>query len=361
LKQSRPNRSVQRGRADLEEIPDSSEVAMQPNAPRRHPVYFLFAMLLLLCAPSARAQAVEWSMATEYPATSMPGEGLRFFAEAVARESAGRITIKPAFDAALGIKSAEMIAAVRDGRIAAGDAFAGALGKIDPLFLVSSLPFLAATTADAGKLYEAARPLYARRLSTERQRLLYATPWPPSGLWAKKPVRTPSDLAGLAIRTYDATSTKVFAAAGAAPANLSFADTMPRLADGSVVAVLSSGDGGAGRRLWDTLPHFTEINYAVPLSLATASDAAYTALPTDLQDAVSRAAAATEAHQWRLLEGRLAENYARMAANSVTITKADDLTPELRALLAKSAAEAVAAWKSDVGPEGASLLVKIGR
>jgi TRAP-type transport system periplasmic protein len=324
-------------------------------------ICLLGAVLLMLPVPALRAQTIEWQMATEYPSTSMPGEGLRFFAEAVARESGGRIILKTSFDSALGIKSAEMIAAVRDGHIAAGDAFAGALGKVDPLFLVPSLPFLTPTSADARTLYEAARPLYVKRLAAERQRLLYATPWPPSGLWAKKPVLTPTDLAGLAIRTYDATATKVFAAAGAAPVNLSFADTMPRLIDGSVVAVLSSGDGGAGRRLWEYLLYFMEINYAVPLSLATLSHSAYTALPTELRDSLDRAAMATEMHQWQLLEGRLAENYTRMAANGVTIIKAGALTPELRSLLAKSAAEAVAAWKNKVGPEGAALLTKIGR
>ena len=142
-------------------------------------------VLLLLPAPALRAQAIEWQMATEYPSTSMPGEGLRFFAEALARESGGRIVVKTSFDSALGIKSAEMIAAVRDGRIAAGDAFAGALGKGDPLFLVSSLPFVTPTNADARALYEAARLLYEKRLAAEGQRLLYATPWPPTGLWAK--------------------------------------------------------------------------------------------------------------------------------------------------------------------------------
>jgi len=323
--------------------------------------FMLGLMLLLLPAAALRAQVIEWQMATEYPSTSMPGEGLRFFAEAVARESGGRIVLKTSFDSALGIKSAEMIAAVRDGRIAVGDAFAGALGKVDPFFLVSSLPFVTPTNADARTLYEAARPLYAKRLAAERQRLLYVTPWPPSGLWAKKPILTPADLAGLAIRTYDATSTKVFRAAGAASVNLSFADTMPRLVDGSVVAVLSSGDGGAGRRLWDYLLYFTEINYAVPLSLATLSQPAYTALPTELRDAIERAALATEVHQWRLLEGRLAENYARMAANGVMIIKAGALTPELRSLLANSAAEAIATWKNEIGSEAATLLSKIGR
>jgi TRAP-type C4-dicarboxylate transport system substrate-binding protein len=316
-----------------------------------------------LAAPlrHARAQGIAWTMATEYPASSMSGEGVRFFADALAHESGGRITVKPSFDATAGVKSAGMPVAIRDGRITAGDAFVGGLGRLDPVFLLSSLPFVAPTNADARRLYDAARVAYIRRLAQEKQRLLYATPWPPTGLWAKKPVVAPADLQGLAIRTYDATGVKVFAAAGAAPTNLSFADTMPKLADGSIAAVLSSGDGGAGRRLWDHLRHFTEINYAVPLSLATLGEAAYAALPADLREAVDRAAAATETRQWQLLETRLAENYARMTANGVTITKSEALTPELRVLLARSAGDAVQAWKAQVGPDGAQLLAGTGK
>ncbi|HKU99447.1 MAG TPA: TRAP transporter substrate-binding protein [Vineibacter sp.] len=324
---------------------------------RRHVLGLLAASALPVRI--SRAQSIDWPMVTEYPATSMSGEGLRLFAEAVARESGDRITLRPSFDA--GLKSADAPAAVRDGRVAAADAFAGGLGRLDPLFLLSSLPFLAATNDDARRLYAAARTAYTKRLAQEGQILLFATPWPPSGLWAKKPIVTSADLAGLAIRTYDATGAKVFTAAGAAPANLSFADTMPKLADGSIAAVLSSGDGGAGRRLWDHLRHFTEINYAVPLSLATLNTGQYTALPADLRAAVDRAAAATETRQWQLLETRLADNYARMAANGVTITKADAIAPDLRALLARSASDAIDAWKAQVGPEHAGLLATVGK
>jgi TRAP-type C4-dicarboxylate transport system substrate-binding protein len=325
-----------------------------------HRLLCVVAAALWLPASLVSAQ-INWSMATEYPATSMPGEGLRFFSEAVARESDGRITITTRFDAASGIKSADMVAAVGAGQVTAGDAFAGAMGKTDPLFLLSSLPFLAATNEEARKLTHLARPAYAKRLADEKLRLLYTTPWPPSGMWAKKAIVTPADLHQLALRTYDSTGVKVFAAAGAAPVNISFADAMPKLKDGSVVAVLSSGDGGAGRKLWDYLPCFTEINYAVPLSLAMLSDAAYNDLPTDLRQAVDRAAAATEANQWRLLETRLAENYARMAANGVTLTPASALSPELRRLLNQSAAEAISEWKMLAGESGRDLLKSIGR
>ncbi len=70
---------------------------------------------------------------------------------------------------------------------------------------------------------------------------------------------TLDDLRVLSVRAYDETSAEVMRAAGAKAQILSFADAMPRLKDGSVNAALSSGDGGAGRRLWGYLPNFTAI------------------------------------------------------------------------------------------------------
>ena len=49
---------------------------------------------------------------------------------------------------------------------------------------------------------------------------------------------------------------------------------MPRLADGSINAVLSSGDGGTGRKLWEYLPYFSEITYTLPLSVASVNNQA---------------------------------------------------------------------------------------
>jgi TRAP-type C4-dicarboxylate transport system substrate-binding protein len=315
----------------------------------------LLAFLLALVAP-AHAQTVEWVIPTEYPASSMPGEGLKAFAEAVAAETKGALVVKPSFDASLGLKSADMIAAVRDGRVAGADAFAGGLGKEHPVFLVSSLPFLATTIAEARLLYDVARPTYEKVLAGFGQRLLFSTPWPASGLWAKTAVTASADLRALSIRTYDATSTAVMKASGAEAALLSFADAMPRLRDGSVNAVLSSGDGGAGRKLWEFLPHFTEINYAMPLSLVTVNKAALEALPPDQQAAVARAAASAERHQWTLIERRLAANYANMRANGVTITTSVD--PALQAILAQSARTAIDEWAQRTGADGAALLAE---
>jgi TRAP-type C4-dicarboxylate transport system substrate-binding protein len=315
-------------------------------------------LLALLAATHAGAQT-RWEIATEYPASAMAGEGVAFFAKLVTERSGGRLTVMPSFDAAKGIKSAGMVAAVQEGRVQAGDAFGGALGPVHPLLALSSLPFVATSLEDARRLADVARPAYAKVFGSLGQRLLYTTPWPASGIWSKAPVTSAADLARLSIRTYDATSTAVLAAAGAKAANLSFADAMPKLKQGAVDAVLSSGDGGAGRRLWDFTPHFCAVNYALPLSFAILNAGAYDALPDDLKRIVDDTAAETEARQWGAIGTRLAENYARMRENGVTI--ADPAPAEVASALAKAAEGPLAEWRRQAGPEGEAILAAFAK
>ncbi len=313
-------------------------------------------MALLASGRQAPAQGALWTMATEYPASTVSGEGVAFFAERLAAESGRRLVVLASYDASFGLKSADIPGAIRDGRLAAGCAFGGALGGVDPLFLLSSLPFVTKNEEDARRLLDRARGLYARRFAREGQRLLYATPWPPSGLWAKKPIRNPSDIVSLKLRVYDATGLEVFGAAHADVANLSFTEAMPRIADGRLEAVLSSGDGGAGRKLWQHLPFFTDIGYALPLSFATLAAPLYDRLPADLKDAVDRAAGATQDHAWQALAQRRDENEARLRASGVTVTPAPEVSPELRGILARAASGAIDKWKTEAGPEAAALL-----
>jgi TRAP-type C4-dicarboxylate transport system substrate-binding protein len=312
-------------------------------------------LILGLCqAGPARAEILHWDMPSEYPRDSMPGAGIERFAAELAERSHGAIVVTPSYDAALGFKGIALLRAVEAGTLTLGDSFAGPLGEMAPIFLLSSLPFVATSFVDAQRLYRVATPAYRAAFARHHQRLLYATPWPPTGLWAKHPVLTPADLASLSLRAYDETSRQVMAASGAKAAYLSFADAMPRLKDGSLQGVLSSGDGGAGRKLWDYLPSFTAINYAVPLSLASINEEAYQALPPKLKQAVEAAAHATETAQWQLIRARLAANYATMRANHVEIAPAPG--PALKAVLAKSAEDAIGAWRTEVGPDGAAVL-----
>jgi TRAP-type C4-dicarboxylate transport system substrate-binding protein len=309
--------------------------------------------VLLLYPAAIRAQTV-WDMPTEYPQNAMPGVGLTAFAKHVAELSAGQLTIKPSFDAAAGIKSAGMLTAIAEGRVQAGDAFAGSLEAEDPIFALPSLPFLVTSVADARRLADIARPHLASVLEKKGLRLLYLTPWPPSGIWSRAPLKTALDLSGLSIRTYDKTSTEVFASVGAKAALISFSDTMPKLVDGSLNAVLSSGDGGAGRKLWDYLPYFSEITYSLPLSVAGVNKAVYDGLSADQRAAVDAASRQTETELWLVLSTRLEENYARMRQNGVTIDSHP--APAIVEALQSGAATAQRAWCARSGPVCAEIL-----
>ena len=314
-------------------------------------------LLLLLMTHAALAQTV-WRAATEYPASAMPGEGLATFARLVAERSGGQVLVQPRYDAPDGLKSAAIPGAVQAGTIEVGDAFAGALAGLDPSFQLSSLPFLATSTEQALRLYAAARPLYVKAFVARGQRLVYVTPWPPTGIWSRAAITGPASLQGLALRTYDRTSTQVMQAAGAAAVELSFADAMPRLRDGSVVAVLSSGDGGAGRRLWEFAPHFLAIGYAMPLSFTTVSAKAYDALTEAQRAAVDAAGAETEALQWAALGRRVEANYAVMRANGVSIETPGAATAEA---LARAGAGVTRDWAAGAGAEAAGVLAVYGR
>ncbi|OZI37278.1 signal peptidase [Bordetella genomosp. 10] len=303
---------------------------------------------------TAAQAATTLTMTTEYPATAMPGLGVSTFADLVKRKTHGEVIIEPSFDAAKGIKSAGMIDAVQARKVDAGDAFAGGLSNTYPIFGVSSLPFLADSLQKARALTKASRPAYEKLLAEHNQKLLYTTPWPASGIWSKTPIKSVADLKALSIRTYDDTSQATMTKAGAKASNISFADAMPRIAAGDVNAVLSSGDGGAGRKLWQYLPAFAEINYAMPISVATMNLDAYKALSPAERKAIDQAAAETEAEQWKRIQGRLKANYDNMRKNGVAI---DTHVPgSVKKALKDAAADAVATWKQQTGADGAAIL-----
>src|SRR3954465_5568093 len=95
---------------------------------------------LLLFPAALQAQTV-WDMPTEYPQNAMPGVGLTAFTKHVTELGAGKLTITPSFDAKPGIKSPPKLTAISEGKVQAGDAFAGGLEAEDPVFALPSLPF----------------------------------------------------------------------------------------------------------------------------------------------------------------------------------------------------------------------------
>lgn len=179
------------------------------------------AALFLSVAPAAAqvtsqvTSQVIWRMTTEYPENNISGIGLTTFAGRVSDRTHGFVTLTNAFDNQLKINSGEMPRAALDGRIAGGDAFAGALSSLDPVLGLSTLPFLVQSVEIARASNLRARPLYEKALAAHGLKLLYLTIWPATGLWSERPLDGADDLPKLNLRAYDANSTEVMRAAGA--------------------------------------------------------------------------------------------------------------------------------------------------
>lgn len=334
------------------------------TAPIREParsiriIFTLMALAMLVpgVAPAAAqvASPVIWRMTTEYPQDNISGIGLATFASRVSERSHGVVTVSNAFNNELRITSGEMPQAALQGRITGGDAFAGALSGIDPVLGLSTLPFLVQSVETARASNARARPLYEKALAARGLKLLYLTIWPATGLWSERVIEGADDLPKLDLRAYDANSTEVMRAAGANAQMLPMDAALAGLKAHRLNAFLTSGDGGAGRKLWDFLPHFTAINYAMPVSIAFVRSDAFEQLPEAVQREVLAAAAETEQSQLALLDHRTSENYARMRDHGVRI--AEPAPAPLVTALRKAATPVIETWEQQAGPNAAAIV-----
>ena len=276
--------------------------------------------LLMTLALSVDANAEEkWNLANAYGATSIHGEGNAVFADALAEKSGGEITVTVHTGGSLGYKSADHFDAVSDGAVEIADTPGNFLGGVDPIMLLSSIPFLANTVEDAQILMEVALPEYEKVFEANGQKLLYASPWPASGIWAKLPIKAAADLKSVKIRTFDPNGTKTFQALGASPIQLAWADVVPQLATNGISAVLTSAEGGVGQKFVEHTPFFTEINYAVPLNIVHMNKAVFDGLSPEQQKAVLDAAAAASERNWQEVIGRTQRNYEIIEKDGGTI------------------------------------------
>jgi TRAP-type C4-dicarboxylate transport system substrate-binding protein len=307
-----------------------------------------------LSVGTAAAADMKWDLANEYQASSIFGQGDEFFANKLKELSGGKIELTLHLGGSLGYKSKDHFDAVGDGAIQMADSFTGSWQGFDPIFTMPSLPFLVGSVEEAYKLYQVAKPFYEEVFAKNNQKLLYASAWPPSGMWGKKPLDSIEAIKNLRIRSYDPNGTRTLKAAGAAPIQLSWADVVPQLSTGGIDAVLTSAEGGVNAKFWEHLNHFTEINYALPLSMVHMNKDTYDGLSADMKKAVDEAAAATEKNNWDGLANRRANNYKTMKSNGMTVVTG--VSKDYLTYLSKAGEGALKDWLEKMGDRGEKII-----
>ena len=130
----------------------------------KNPALLLLAALAAgaLTAQPAAAQT-KWNLPAAYPSDNPHSENLALFAKdvAAATNSKLQITVHPA--ASL-FKAPEIKRAVQTGQAQIGEVLISLHENEDPIFGVDVIPFLATSYPEAKKLWEASKPLIAKKL-----------------------------------------------------------------------------------------------------------------------------------------------------------------------------------------------------
>lgn len=313
----------------------------------------LLAGFLASGTPALAKDSYNWDMPNTFGANSSDGVADTVFGKLIEDKTKGRIKITHHFNGSLGYRGVDLLNAVQDGAVPIARHSMSYYGGYDPIFLLSTLPFLIKDTSDVDKMIEVSTPYLKKKYLEYNQVLISFGLFPPSGVWSRKPINGLGDLKGLKIRAFDLNSLETFNGAGAAAINMNWGDVAPALSTGAIDAVVTSADLGNASGINDYLPNFLEINWAIPLSTITVNKDVWDALPKDLQDDLSEVGAETTKQTVERLKSQVAENYKEMRAKGVTVNEnaPDDVMKALRA----SANPVIENWRKKAGDEAKAL------
>src|SRR3546814_14048150 len=85
---------------------------------------------------------------------------------------------------------------------------------------------------------------------------LYAVPWPPQGIYAKKEINKIEDLKGTKWRAYSPATSRIAELVQAQPVTIQAAELAQALATGVVDTFMTSGSTGRATKVWESLTHF---------------------------------------------------------------------------------------------------------
>jgi TRAP-type C4-dicarboxylate transport system substrate-binding protein len=144
------------------------------------------------------------------------------------------------------------------------------------------------------KLWRVRKPLVDKKLAEQGMMALYAVPWPPQGIYSKKPLNSAADLKGIKWRAYSPATARIAELVGAQPVTVQAAEVSQAFATGVTESMMSSGSTGADAKLHEHVKFWYDTQAWLPKNLVIVNRAAFNALDKATQDAVMKAAAEAE-------------------------------------------------------------------
>ena len=310
------------------------------------------AAIALACGPACAQSGTVWKLPSAYPADNFHSENLSLFAQDVAAQSGGKLTITLHPGASL-FPAPSIKSAVRIGQVQAGEVLISLHDNEDAIYGVDVIPFLATSYEGARKLWAASKPAVEQKFAEQGLMTLFAVPWPPQGIFAKKEISQIADMKGLSFRTYNTTTQRLAELIGAYAVNIQAADLPSALATGLINAFITSGATGYDSKVWETMGYFYDAQAWIPKNVTFVNRAAFDALDADTRAAVLKAAAAAEARGWAMSQDKTKWYLDQLIAKGMKVAAP---SPALKSGLQSVGDQLTAEWLVRAGGGGQTVI-----
>lgn len=300
----------------------------------------------------AAAAQTKWDLPAGYPATNFHSKNLVEFANDVRKATNGKLDITVHPGASL-FKVPEIKRAVQTGQAPIGELLMSLMENEDAVFGVDVVPFLATSYADAEKLWKAARPIVEKKLAAQGITVLYAVPWPPQGIYAKKDLETIADMKGLKFRAYNVGTARIAELVGAQPVTIQAAELAQALATGVVNSFISSGSTGRDTKVWESLTHWYDTQAWLPNNIIMVNSAALGKLDAATRQALMDAAAKAEVRGRKMSQDEAEASKAALRSHGM---KVQPPGPELAAGFKKIGETLTEEWLKKAGADGKAVV-----
>jgi TRAP-type transport system periplasmic protein len=311
----------------------------------------LLAAALGAVALGAVAQT-KWDLPAAYPANNYHTENLVQFADDVDKATGGKLKITVHANASL-FKAPEIKRAVQGGQAQLGEILLANFQNEWQIFGVDGLPFLADSYDESAKLYKAQRPLLEKKLAEQGMMLLFSVPWPPQGIYVKKPIASAADLKGVKWRAYSPATARIAELVGAQPVTVQAAELSQAMATGVIESYMSSGATGYDTKTYEHIKYWYDTQAWLPKNALLMNKAAFDALDAPSKQAVLKAAADAETRGWALSKAKNGEYLDLLKKNGMTIAAPSE---QLKTDMKKIGDVMLKEWLEKAGPEGKTLI-----
>jgi TRAP-type C4-dicarboxylate transport system substrate-binding protein len=214
----------------------------------------------------AASAQTKWDLPAAYPATNFHSVNLMEFAADVDKATAGKLKITVHPGASL-FKAPEIKRAVQGGQAQIGEVLISNFSNEWALFGADALPFLADSYDQSVKLWQASKPLFDKKLAEQGMLALYSVPWPPQGIYSKKPLTSAADMKGVKFRAYNPATSRIAELVGAQPVTVQAAEVSQAFATGVADSMISSGSTGWDAKLHEHVKYWYDTQAWLPRNL----------------------------------------------------------------------------------------------